>query len=75
MNYKKTSRALSVNNMRVNITLEDVKFIAQKYTIRNYSAIVEEVQSGISFWKKSAKELGVSKKIIESIARDFVILR
>lgn len=75
MNYKKASRALSVNNKRVNITLEDVKFIAQKYTIRNYSAIVEDVQSGISLWKKSAKELGVSKKIIESIAQDFVILQ
>jgi serine/threonine-protein kinase HipA len=38
VNYKKTSRVLSVNNKRTNISLEDVKYIAQKYTVRNYAS-------------------------------------
>lgn len=75
VNYKKTSRALSVNNKRININLEDVKYIAQKYTVRNYVTIIEEIQSGIEFWRNCANELDIPLKIIDSISRDFVILK
>jgi serine/threonine-protein kinase HipA len=74
INYKKTSRALSINNKRTEIKLEDIQHIAQKYTIRNYQNTIQEIQHGMDFWKKSAKELGIPKKIIDSIYRDFNLL-
>lgn len=75
VNYKKTSRVLSINNKRTNISLEDVKYIAQKYTVRNYVSIIEEIQSSIQFWRNCAKELDIPLKIIDSISRDFVLLQ
>jgi len=75
VNYKKTSRVLSINNKRTNISLEDVKNIAQKYTVRNYVSIIDEIQSGIQFWRNCAKELDIPSKIIDSISRDFVLLQ
>ena len=75
VNYKKTSRVLSVNNKRTNISLEDVKYIAQKYTVRNYVSIIEEIQNGIQYWRNCAKELDIPSKIIDSISRDFVLLQ
>jgi serine/threonine-protein kinase HipA len=75
VNYKKTSRVLSINNKRTNISLEDVKYIAQKYTVRNYVSIIEEIQSSIQFWRNCAKELNIPSKIIDSISRDFVLLQ
>ena len=75
VNYKKTSRVLSINNKRTNISLEDVKYIAQKYTVRNYVSIIEEIQNGIQYWRNCAKELDIPSKIIDSISRDFVLLQ
>jgi len=75
LNYKKTSRALSINQKRVDINLSDVKGIAEKYTIKNYKGIIDEIQGGIEFWRCRAQELGIPTKIIDSITRDFVLLR
>ena len=75
VNYKKTSRVLSINNKRTNISMEDFKYIAQKYTVRNYVSIIEEIQSSIQFWRNCAKELEIPLKIIDSISRDFVLLQ
>lgn len=75
MNYKKTSRALSINSKRVDINLEDVKSIAQKYTVRDYINTIDEIQNGIHFWRNCAKELEIPPKIVDSIAKDFVLLR
>jgi serine/threonine-protein kinase HipA len=74
VNYKKTSRALSINNKRIDITLEDVKYVAQKYTVRNYMSIIHEIQNGIPFWRNRAIELDIPLKIVESISRDFILL-
>src|SRR5690606_30968599 len=63
INYKKISRALSLNDKRTDIHFEDIKYIAQKYTIKNYLSITQQIQDGITFWKNSAKELGIPKKI------------
>ena len=75
INYKKTSRALSINNNRVDINLEDVKNIAQKYTIRNSNNIIDEIQDGIKYWKVNANKLNIPEKIIESITKDFIQLQ
>ncbi len=75
INYKKTSRALSINNNRVDINLEDVKNIAQKYTIRNSNNIIDEIQDGIKYWKVNANKLNIPEKIIDSITKDFIQLQ
>ncbi|MDP2189156.1 MAG: HipA domain-containing protein [Sphingobacteriaceae bacterium] len=75
VNFKKTSRALAINHKRIDIGLADVKLIAQKYTVRNYLGIMEEVQSGMAFWQHCTKDLGVPLKIRERIARVFVVLK
>lgn len=75
VNYKKTSRALSINNKRIDITLEDVKYVAQKYTVRNYIRIIDDIQNCIPIWRNQAIELGIPLKIIDSISRDFIILK
>lgn len=75
LNFKKTSRSLSINNKRNNIQLEDVKYLAKSYTVRNYHKIIDEVHSGIAYWKKAANELYIPKKIIDSISNDFVWLK
>ncbi|MFM8492645.1 MAG: type II toxin-antitoxin system HipA family toxin [Bacteroidota bacterium] len=74
LNYQKTSRALSINNKRVNINLEDVQMIAQKYTVKNYLSIVEEIQDSVQSWRKNAHDLGIPSKIIDSMYKDFVYL-
>ncbi|MFN8776415.1 MAG: type II toxin-antitoxin system HipA family toxin [Flavobacteriales bacterium] len=75
MNFKRTSRALSINNKRTDIGLEDIRQIARKYTIRSYASVIEEVQSNIAYWRISASELGIPSRIIDSISRDFVFLQ
>jgi serine/threonine-protein kinase HipA len=75
MNYKKVSRALSINGKRANISLEDVQILARKYTIRNHMSIIDEVNSSITFWRKCAKGLGISSRIISSISKDFQVLK
>ncbi len=75
INYKRTSRALSINNKRTDINLTDIQYIAKKYTIRNYKNIVESVLSGIDFWKKYVKKHQVASNIIANISRDFSVLK
>ncbi len=71
MNYKRTSRALSVNNKRVDINLKDVLNIAETYTIKNAKNSILEIQESIQFWMKKANELKIPQKIIQSINTDF----
>jgi serine/threonine-protein kinase HipA len=74
MNYKRTSRALSINNKRTAIDLTDVTLIAQKYTIKNYLGIIQEVQNGIEFWNDCTVKLDIPRKVVDGIVRDFVEL-
>ena len=74
MNYTRTSRALSINEKRVDIQLDDVLKIAETYTIKNAKNIIIETQNTIDFWMKKAVELELPLTIIKSINRDFVQL-
>lgn len=74
MNYKRTSRALSINGKRVEITLEDILTIADTYTIKNAKNVVKEVQKAQDFWNDRAKDLELPSNIIQSIEKDFVRL-
>lgn len=71
MNYKRISRALSVNNKRIDLTLKDVLKIAKSYTIGNPKVIISEVQDGINTWTQTAKELDLPTRIVDSIKKQF----
>jgi serine/threonine-protein kinase HipA len=71
LNYKRISRALSINNKRMDIELTDILQIADKYTIKNPKGIIENMQNGLELWKQNADKLGVSERVISSIVKDF----
>ncbi len=74
LNIKSRSRALSVNGKRTEIAMNDLKVIAEKYTIKNFKKVVEEVQGSIPYWQQVAEESGVPEKIRESIIKNFALL-
>lgn len=71
MNYKKVSRALSVNGKRADISMDDVTAIAKKYTVKKHTAIIEDVLKAITVWKRQVKKLAIPEKVITSITKDF----
>lgn len=75
MNYTRTSRALSINNKRVDITMSDLLILADSFTIKNASNTITEIQKGIDFWVEKAKESALPTSIINSIRRDFMRLK
>jgi serine/threonine-protein kinase HipA len=75
VNFKRTSRALSINNKRVDIAHQDVLAIAEKFTIRNVANIIEQVQAGITYWQETVKTLDIPSNIVQRISKDFVRLR
>lgn len=72
--FKTTSRALSINAKRTEITRKDVLTIAEAFSIKNPKGIIREVQSIIPRWTEIAKELGVPEEIINRIDNDFIRL-
>ncbi len=74
LNYTRISRALSINNKRIDITYQDVLSIAEAYTIKNPKGIIEMVQAAIPMWKKKALTLNIKESIVLKIEKDFKIL-
>jgi serine/threonine-protein kinase HipA len=74
LNYTRTSRALSINGKRIDITLADVLTIADTYTIKNAKKVVQEIQDAIAYWKDQANELNLPANIVQSICKDFIHL-
>jgi serine/threonine-protein kinase HipA len=74
MNYTRTSRALSINGKRVDITLSDVLSIAETFTIKNPKKTIQDIQDAITYWNELASELNLPARIIQSIGRDFIRL-
>jgi serine/threonine-protein kinase HipA len=75
INFSKVTRALSINNKRVDITLKDVLTIADKYTIKNATKIVSEVEVVAVAWQDVARDLKIPSKIIKAINNDFKFLK
>lgn len=71
LNYTKISRALSINNKRININLDDVLTIANRYTIKNPKNIITEIQNGINFWNEKAEQLNILSIISQKINKGF----
>lgn len=74
MNYTRTSRALSINGKRVDITLKDVLTIAETFSIKNAKKVIQEIQNSIPYWNEQANNLNLPARIIQSIGRDFIRL-
>jgi len=73
-NYKRMSRALSINNKRIDISLKDILLIAEKYTVKNPKSIISNTLDSISVWEKTSIELGISTIVIDSIKKEFNLL-
>src|SRR5690606_506783 len=48
--FKTTSRALSINGKRTEITLKDLLIIAEEFVIKNPKGIIEEIQALMPRW-------------------------
>lgn len=71
LNYRNVSRALSINNKRTGIALDDVMSIAQTHAIRNPKGIIEEVQNAGKGWREIANDLQIPEKVAKAIAKEF----
>lgn len=71
LNYLKKARALSINNKRTEINLEDVLKVADTFAVKNPKGIIQEVQNVIKQWEIIAKKLNIPAFVIESIAKEF----
>lgn len=74
LHFTKTSRALSINNKRQEITLKDVLTIAEEYAIKNPKGIIEEVQELTAKWSEIATGLEIPGRIIKTIEEDFIFI-
>src|SRR5690606_689794 len=73
--FKTTSRALSINGKRTEITLKDLLRMAEEFAIKNPKWIIDEIQELISRWREVAKELEIPENIINKIEKDFSTIK
>lgn len=73
--FKTTSRALSINGKRTEITKKDLLAIAEEFAIKNPKGIIEEVQELRSRWQEIATELEIPENIINTIENDFSTIK
>jgi serine/threonine-protein kinase HipA len=74
LNYSNVSRALSINNKRDNINIEDLQTITEEFTIKNSKGIIKEVQKVTKSWAGITKKLEVPERVINDIEKEFVEL-
>ena len=68
--FKSTSRALSINGKRTEITIKDLLAIAEEYAIKNPKGIIKEIQGLIPRWAEIASKLNIEQHIIKRIGED-----
>lgn len=68
--FKTTSRALSINGRRTEITLKDVLTIAEEFSIKNPKGIIDDVQELIPRWSEIARELEIPENINTAIKKE-----
>ena len=73
--FKTTSRALSINGKRTEITLKDLLTIAEEFVIKNPKGLIEEVQELRSRWREIATDLEIPENIINKIENDFSTIK
>lgn len=70
LTFKTTSRALSINGKRTEITIKDLLTIAEEFVIKNPKGIIEDVQVLITRWMEVAGELEIPENIITAIQKE-----
>jgi serine/threonine-protein kinase HipA len=68
--FKTTSRALSINEKRTEITIKDLLTIAEEFVIKNPKGIIEDVQALNRRWVEVAVELEIPENIIKAIKKE-----
>jgi len=71
INFTGISRALSINNKRREINRSDIMAIAEKYTVKNASGIIQDIVEVTESFQELGNELRVPEKVLTSIMRDF----
>jgi serine/threonine-protein kinase HipA len=74
LNFKRTSRALSINGKRLDLTASDLLTIADRYTIKNPKGIINKVQRAIEFWVETCSSNEISDETIDRMRKDFQLL-
>jgi len=72
--FKATSRALSINGKRTEITQKDLLAVAEEFAIKNPKGIIAEVQKLMPRWSEIAIEFGILKSIVDRISGDLIVL-
>ena len=68
--FKTTSRALSINGKRTEITIKDLLTISEEFVIKNPKGIIEDVQTLIPKWMEVGEELEIPENIIQAIQKE-----
>jgi len=71
LNIKTRSRALSINGKRTNINIDDLRLIADKYTVKNFRKIVAEIEASVEYWQQTMKENQVPDSIVNAMRKNF----
>lgn len=66
------THALSINGKDDDIAMGDLIEVAKSNDIRNYKALIAQVQLGISKFETLAIEIGIDKKLIVDIKSHFI---
>ena len=70
-----SQHALSINNKRDNITIEDLLIIWKSIKNKKATEVVKEISNTVDQWKSFAKEVDVSPKLRDEIAKTLSILK
>src|SRR5690606_31386696 len=74
LTFSNVTRALSINNKRNNITVEDVLTIVEAYAIKNPKGIIKDIQEATLKWEGFTKELKIPEKVRNAIRKEFTNL-
>jgi serine/threonine-protein kinase HipA len=69
--FKRTSRVLSINGKRTDIDLGDILSIADRFTVKNARSIIQEIQGATPVWLDHAQQLDIRPRIVNSISKEF----
>lgn len=73
LNFKKISRALSINEKRVDLQKSDMLVLAEKFTIKNAAGIINSVFEGTERLLEHMRNLNIKNSVIESVRNSFMI--
>lgn len=74
MNYTRVTRAMAINGKRVDISIEDVLELANRYSIKNAKSIINEVVEVTANFKSLCEKQNLPDKVIQKIYSEFNLL-